>query len=161
MEAMPAEVTLSTAMPGVWLCARPATLTWPSWRWLDEEGFGVQAGGGNTWLERAMDDPEQHLWVVTSNGKPIGKLHGRVTQQTNFIFGFVIDAPVRGRGYGRAALSEAMRQMRAQRNQKFELEVMTNNEQALNLYKSHGFAVVTAYDYYRLPVGGIAVQVVR
>jgi ribosomal protein S18 acetylase RimI-like enzyme len=154
MRAQPAEVRLSAPMPGLTLS--PATYADLAYMArLDQEGFGVPAAG-NAWLERALDDPEQHLWVVMANGRPVGKIHGRVTHETNFIFGFVIDAAARGRGYGRDALSEAMRLMRSQRDQPFELEVMTTNEHALALYQSHGFAVVTAYDYCRLAVPATA-----
>jgi ribosomal protein S18 acetylase RimI-like enzyme len=45
-----------------------------------------------------------------------------------------------------------MQNLLAERRQTIALEVAATNQQALGLYRGRGFAIVTAYDYYRLPV---------
>jgi ribosomal protein S18 acetylase RimI-like enzyme len=40
-----------------------------------------------------------------------------------------------------------------ERHKLITLEVETENENALSLYKNVGFEVTTVYDYYRLAVG--------
>jgi ribosomal protein S18 acetylase RimI-like enzyme len=120
---------------------------------LDEEAFNVPAGD-NHYLEHALGDAAQHLWAVTLNGDLIGKIQGRAGEGESHIYGFAITPPLRGRGYGRAALSEAVRRLLAERKQPILLEVLTDNEQALHLYEDHGFRTITAYDYYRMSVAG-------
>lgn len=120
---------------------------------LDEEAFDVPAGD-NHYLQHALTDATQHLWAVTLNGDLIGKIQGRAGEGESHIYGFAITPPLRGRGYGRTALSEAVRRLLSERKQMIMLEVLTNNEQALHLYEDCGFKTTTAYDYYRLPVAG-------
>lgn len=54
----------------------------------------------------------------------------------------------RGRGYGRQLLATTVQKMQAEGHTHFELDVATNNRQALSLYQSCGFEATTVYDYY-------------
>lgn len=56
----------------------------------------------------------------------------------------------RGRGYGRQLLSAIVQQMRDEGYTHFALDVETQNQNALGLYKSCGFQEANVYDYYEV-----------
>jgi ribosomal protein S18 acetylase RimI-like enzyme len=152
MALTPDRVRLSPGLNGVEL--RPAERDdLEQLALLDEEAFNVPAVD-NHYLQHALADAGQHLWAVIRDGVLIGKIQGRAGDGESHIYGFAIAPPLRGRGYGRAALSEAVRRLLLERKQAILLEVLINNEQALHLYEDVGFKTTTAYDYYRLRVAG-------
>jgi ribosomal protein S18 acetylase RimI-like enzyme len=70
-----------------------------------------------------------------------------------YIHGFGIDPPYRAKGLGGQALHFIVKKLRNLDPQKdIELEVQTENMQALALYEKIGFEVLTAYDYSRLSI---------
>ena len=101
MEAMPAEVSLSTAIPEVSL--RPATYADLAFMArLDEEGFGVQAWAAGTpgWNEPWMT---QKTCGCGRHSQPM-QLHGRLTNRPHFDVRLRPHRclwPVRGRATGR------------------------------------------------------------
>ena len=54
----------------------------------------------------------------------------------------------RGRGIGRAMITDALRRHFAENSTPVMLEVAVQNNGALGLYESCGFETVTAYDYF-------------
>ena len=58
----------------------------------------------------------------------------------------------RHRGYGRQLLSAVVQKMLAEGHTRFELDVATENQQALSLYQSCGFHETNVYDYYLVPL---------
>lgn len=68
------------------------------------------------------------------------------------IYGFVVDPPSQGRGFGREALRQACVQLRAESAQRIGLEVAVENDRALRVYSSVGFTPVSTEDYYRMAV---------
>ena len=69
------------------------------------------------------------------------------------VYGFAVDPPLQGRGIGRDVLRRVCRQLREQGAGTVGLEVAVDNDRALGLYTSLGFAHVTTEDYYELPLG--------
>jgi len=68
-----------------------------------------------------------------------------------YIHGFGIDPPYRAKGLGGQTLYFIVKKFRNLDAKKdIELEVQTENIQALSLYEKIGFEVFTAYDYSRL-----------
>ncbi len=66
------------------------------------------------------------------------------------VHGFVVDAPLRGRGLGGDVLRRSCRQARAQGAATVRLEVAGDNDRALGLYTAVGFRPVVTEDYYAL-----------
>lgn len=54
----------------------------------------------------------------------------------------------RGRGYGRQMLEQIIRQLHDEGIKAITLEVEVENKNAIGLYSSCGFQVVTTYDYF-------------
>ena len=66
------------------------------------------------------------------------------------VYGFVVDPALQGRGIGRDMLRRVCRDLRGDGALQVGLEVAVENDRALGLYTSPGFARVSTEDYYSL-----------
>ena len=114
---------------------------------LVRSGFGY---GDATMLQAAPG--LEHL-VVERNGVVIGYLRASVDDGEGGVHGFVIDESLRGRGIGRDVLARVCARLRSHGAGRIGLEVEVDNDHALGLYTSLGFAPVTTEDYFRLGTG--------
>jgi ribosomal protein S18 acetylase RimI-like enzyme len=113
-------------------------------------GFGWQppaSGGGPD--RPAPVDPD--LLVIERDGTPVGTVRMIREGESAGIYGFVVHPDHQGRGIGRDVLHRLCRRARADGATSVNLEVATDNDRALHLYTSLGFAPVTTEDYYALP----------
>jgi ribosomal protein S18 acetylase RimI-like enzyme len=113
-------------------------------------------------LEAAFGQPETHLadWladehaetlVIELDGSAVGTLRVHRDGTTAGVYGFAVDPAWQGRGIGRDVLRRTCRQLRGEGAERIHLEVEVDNDHALGLYTSLGFAPVTTEDYYALP----------
>jgi ribosomal protein S18 acetylase RimI-like enzyme len=109
---------------------------------LLEAGFGSPALDAADRLDRTLvieyDGATVGTMLVTRDGRHAG------------IYGFVIDPPWQGRGIGREALRSTCERLRGEGVHDVRLEVEVENDRALGLYTSIGFAPVSTEDYYAL-----------
>ncbi len=113
---------------------------------LDKEGFGLTT---NEVKSLYKNGGAQGTYVIEEDGQTVGKL--RVDRQTkeSWIYGFVLTKERRGKGIGRAALTDIVH--REVTNGKVVwLDVAVDNEAALSLYKTCGFTAEGAQAYYEL-----------
>lgn len=90
--------------------------------------------------------------VVELAGSAVGTLRlTREGDEAAGIYGFAIDPAWQGRGIGGDVLRRVCHQLRDQGALRIGLEVAVDNDHALGLYTSLGFAPVTTEDYYALP----------
>ncbi len=120
---------------------------------LLEVGFGGPAPDD---LGERLSSPQRPVLVVELDGATVGTLSIAREDDDGRIYGFVIDPDRQGRGLGRDALRRACEQLRADGARRIGLEVAVDNDRALALYTSVGFAPVTTEDYYTLPVISVA-----
>lgn len=100
-------------------------------------------------LERT-NESNRTTWKATVNGTPVGMIRAFFLEDKETWFhGFAVLPEHQGLGYGRQILSQAVQLMLDQGRTNLFLRVDTDNENALNLYKSCGFEVTTATHYYR------------
>lgn len=90
--------------------------------------------------------------VALLDNEVIGKARIFECDGTAGIYGFVVYPHLRGKGYGRAILSEIISMYLENGSQKIFLEVETENEIAVHLYQSVGFVIQSTFDYYQLNV---------
>lgn len=109
---------------------------------LDVEGFG------ETTQVRAVD--LQHILLAEVNGKVIGKVWLGKSSDTLGIFGFVVSAAERGKGYGREILAQIINEKLGSGMKTIYLEVAVSNPSALKLYEDCGFEKEVTFDYYQL-----------
>lgn len=79
----------------------------------------------------------------------IGKIKVKHGENSAFISGFGILPDFRGKGYGKAALKEALRLIIERNIFEIELDVECKNSTALNLYKACGFKEKSVMNYYK------------
>lgn len=115
---------------------------------MDCEGFGdTEEHAAAMYDQRLSGDNEEYI-LIESGGSPAGKLRLSTQDNETWIYGFAVDARLRGRGIGRSALLQTIEREHRNGNS-VHLEVALDNPNALKLYESCGFAVQGQQDYYR------------
>lgn len=101
--------------------------------------------------ERVLQDlqkPTHRFFIATLQGQPVGSLGVATPGQYPYIVAFGVLPDFRGRGYGRQMLEEVVSILLAEGTQRILIEVETENEHALSLYRSCGFEKITSFGYY-------------
>ncbi len=93
------------------------------------------------------------VYLGIKNGVTIGKINLQKSENEVWgIYGFAILPQFRGLGYGRAMLKQSIEKMKTSGAKEIMLQVVPENERALNLYTSCGFKETSVMDYYTLSV---------
>lgn len=90
-------------------------------------------------------------YLVERDGAAIGKIKITYGESSGFISGFGIVRELRGQGYGKAALREALHLIQERNIPEAQLDVECKNSNALHIYTSCGFREVSVMDYYQVP----------
>ncbi|MEY9094721.1 GNAT family N-acetyltransferase [Paenibacillus sp. RC84] len=117
---------------------------------LNQDGFQMTREDAAYYVESTLaKNNDNHTFIAEAGGEPIGKIGLILLGDTAMIIGFVIAPELRGRGYGRAVLFRTICHIRQSPGFKnIKLEVAAANDHALGLYRSCGFEVTDANDYY-------------
>jgi ribosomal protein S18 acetylase RimI-like enzyme len=99
-------------------------------------------------LREQMLAPGKYYYFAQVSSRTIGHIGVVVGGREVYIRGVGILPEWRRNGYGRQMLAETLRLQIASGAAKFELDVATENESALNIYTSCGFRQSNVYDYY-------------
>jgi ribosomal protein S18 acetylase RimI-like enzyme len=98
-------------------------------------------------LAAGLATEKMHLFVVIADAeREVGWLWLGPSPQdpgVGFVFDIIIDAEVRGHGYGRAAMEAAERFFRSQGRSSIGLDVAGGNDAARALYESLGYRAVS------------------
>jgi ribosomal protein S18 acetylase RimI-like enzyme len=113
--------------------------------------FGQSVEEAGELTDRFLHDPHCRIYLIQHEQVPIGTFNLQFHEEVG-LYGFGIIPAYRGRGYGRQALEQAIHTARAESAGPITLEAETDNVGALALYRSCGFAEVTTYQYYALPL---------
>jgi len=99
-----------------------------------------------------MTEKDWATILVERDGRVVATLRASLADDHAAIYGFAVDARLRGRGIGRDALRRTCRELRAGGAGTIGLEVEVENDRALHLYTSLGFEPVTTEDYWAIAV---------
>ncbi len=93
---------------------------------------------------------KRKIYSIYYKESMVGMIGVYEESERDYIHGFCIDKDFRGKGIGRAALT-TLANLCAKNNRvkQIVLEVQTENENALGLYKSVGFGIDAEFRYYR------------
>jgi ribosomal protein S18 acetylase RimI-like enzyme len=100
-----------------------------------------------TWYSQGPQ-PERPSYLAQVGDVYVGKLDVSLSDQEALILGFGVLPEFQRRGYGRQLLAYTIQELLKAGKRQIALEVVTDNQNALSLYQSCGFEVVTSYDYY-------------
>lgn len=114
----------------------------------DEVFFGVP--DHNTPLPEEEEKNNRTTYIIELNGSAIGKIRVEREGSGAFICGFGILPEFRGKGYGREALKKTIEMINKNGVFDISLDVASENERALNLYKSCGFVKESVMNYYEV-----------
>jgi len=92
-------------------------------------------------LPDGIHSKDQYLWSITDGDRKVGVLWVQVKDQKAFIYDFVIDEAVRGKGYGKQALSTMDEQLKSMNVDSVALHVFGDNIVAQELYKKMGYQI--------------------
>lgn len=133
--------------------ARPADT--PTLAHITAQAFNMPESEVDWYTEQALSPLNTHRYYVGEiDGGVIGKIDVNFSEEAAFIFGFAVLPVYQGQGYGRQLLAHTVQVLRSGGQEHIELEVDTDNKQALALYQSCGFKETGSYDYYRFPLQG-------
>ena len=112
--------------------------------WQPEQAEELSRKEHQQLLPDGLASKNQFVWsIVTESGKVIGTLWAQVKmdapRRRAFIYDFVIDAELRGKGYGKQALQALDEQLRAMSVESVALHVFAHNTNAFELYKKMGY----------------------
>lgn len=103
-------------------------------------------------IETSPEEEEilnEFTYMVELEGNTIGKINIEYSEDYAFIYGFGILPDFRRKGYGKAALREALHLINEKNIYTVELDVECKNSTALNLYKDCGFVEKSIMNYYK------------
>jgi GNAT superfamily N-acetyltransferase len=102
-------------------------------------------------MAERIQESTHRFYIAKLNGEPIGSL-GVVTFEATYIIAFGVLPEHRGRGYGRQMLAWTVGTLLSQKHRDIFIEVVTDNQNALSLYRSCGFKEITTYGYYHMDI---------
>ncbi|MBP1042900.1 GNAT family N-acetyltransferase [Vagococcus sp. BWB3-3] len=111
---------------------------------LDFDGFGE--------VTQIREIDLQNILLAEVNGEIVGKIWLGESADSLGLFGFVVSAAERGKGYGRNMLAQIINDKLATGLKNIYLEVALINPSALKLYEECGFEKEATFDYYKLNV---------
>lgn len=118
---------------------------------LQHRAFHEEIEHAEQMVTSFLSSPGRDLYVAVTPGDTIVGMIGRYREEgTAYIHGFTMAEAVRGRGWGRQALTRMVELCFTEDpSRPIILEVETRNAGALALYESCGFHVRSRFDYYR------------
>lgn len=89
-------------------------------------------------------------YMAENEGGAVGKVRIELNNRLGGIYGLGVMPEYRGLGFGREILTMAIEELLKHKAESIFLQVLTNNKNALNLYKSCGFEERYTMDYYTI-----------
>jgi ribosomal protein S18 acetylase RimI-like enzyme len=113
--------------------------------------FGTPAEVAREQVWRGLAESKRRYFLAAVDGNPVGLLQaGEWEEGSAGISAFGVLPAYRGRRIGRQMLLDAVDVLLEEGWEHVLIEVVTDNERALSLYRSCGFRVTTAYGFYDL-----------
>lgn len=111
-------------------------------------GFGDSAELMTALVTRNLSEPDFQTYLALYESEPVGMITVSEEDGALFISGFCVKKGLQGKGLGRKILSQTVEILNQREHKGISLEVAVDNQNALALYQSIGFEVVSVYDYY-------------
>ncbi|MBN2540018.1 MAG: GNAT family N-acetyltransferase [Bacilli bacterium] len=105
----------------------------------------------HTNLEFKSDD-NMEIYLFKRNHEIIGKIHLQFIEDAAWIYGFVIDPSLRGKGYGLSSLINTIHFLKDREIKMIYLQVDSENPAALSLYRKVGFQELYSMAYYTVNI---------
>ncbi len=140
--------TPPTIPPGPWRVRQAGPADLDALVALLVASFATPDDEARTWTAENLTRPGAREYVAELDGTIVGKLAILPEDGGIYLRAFGVLPAHRGRGHGRHLLAATIATLHAAGHRHFSLDVATTNRNALGLYESCGFRVITAYEYY-------------
>jgi ribosomal protein S18 acetylase RimI-like enzyme len=118
--------------------------------WQDSIYFGKEFKEEDILMPEEEEKCGSVTYMAEVDNKVIGKVRLEIINGTGGIYGLGVLPDYRGKGYGRETLTRAIEKLMEKNPKEIKLQVVTENRNALNLYKSCGFEETSTMDYYKI-----------
>ncbi len=115
---------------------------------IDKACFPKEQGKMLTRFNNLLNNRNYQLLLAYQNSAPIGKAHIRWHDEGATLSDISILPHLQGQGLGSALLAYCINYCLSEGKSRLDLDVETQNTQALNLYTRFGFKVKNACDYW-------------
>lgn len=112
--------------------------------------FGHSVEGSRRNILENMEGLHVQYYLGKLGEEAVGCMNLQEGEKEYGIYGFAVLLPYRRRGFGRQMLEQVIKEVRAMSEKGVALEVETNNENAIGLYRSCGFRETTTFGYYTI-----------
>lgn len=120
---------------------------------INAASFGQSVEGAREHVAASIGTSSTRYYLAKLGNVPVGCLDVFYSDNdTAGIYGFGVLPQFRRRGFGRQIMEQTINIIRSEGQQRIELEVESDNSNAIALYRSLGFVGVTTYGYYNLDV---------
>jgi len=128
---------------------RPATATdFDTLVAIGVSGFGGAPEQTAAVVTRNLSKSSHQCYLALYDAEPVGMITASLEEDMYYISGFCVKKELQGKGLGRKILSQTVDILKQKGSNGISLEVDVDNQNALSLYQSIGFAVVSVSDYY-------------
>jgi ribosomal protein S18 acetylase RimI-like enzyme len=106
-------------------------------------------------LQRYTHDitkPTHRFYIAALDNQPIGSIGVVSSNDRMWIVALGVLPEYRRRGYGRQMLTRIVRRLMKEGHREILIEAVTDNRNALTLYRTCGFKEQTEYGYYVVPI---------
>jgi ribosomal protein S18 acetylase RimI-like enzyme len=101
-----------------------------------------------------LNEPNREVFLAKVDGIPMGKIHIKDEKAHTLIHDFCIIPAYQHKGYGRSLLLNWYAQWgKNDTNTLYKVEVLGDNQPAINLYKTCGFAIKSEYVFLQFDIG--------
>ncbi|MNO88385.1 ribosomal-protein-alanine N-acetyltransferase [compost metagenome] len=116
---------------------------------LDSDGFGMTYEESKEFYDDMSLTQLCENEVILLDGEPAGKIRVTRIHGESWIYGFVVSGSYRGQRIGSSVLRKVIDRELAAGFEHIGLEVALTNPDAMKLYTTAGFQVVSSQDYYK------------
>lgn len=101
-------------------------------------------------FEESHESISENTYIARVDNQIVGKSRLEVVEGEGGIFGLGILPRYQGNGYGKALLEASIHRLEQLGSKRIYLQVVTDNQNALNLYRKTGFVVDYQMNYFEL-----------
>ncbi|MNN66885.1 Acetyltransferase (GNAT) family protein [compost metagenome] len=119
---------------------------------LDAEGFEQPYEECKAFYEDMTPSQLKENEVILLHDEPVGKVRVTRIHEESWIYGFVVSREQRGQRIGSSVLRQVIDRETAAGYDYLGLEVALTNPDAMKLYTTAGFQVISSQDYYKYTI---------
>lgn len=101
-------------------------------------------------IHSILVDTDYYIGIAGFKGQTIGKIHLQFTDNKATIYDFAILPAFQGQGLGSIVLKQAINLCLIKGIELIELDVESENKNAVKLYEKSGFDVIIGYDFWQV-----------